>query len=63
MTSDDSMEWIKGIFIWVVAIATIVGYILNIFQLFNNDYNQMDTITKVVGVFIVPLGAILGFVG
>lgn len=46
-------------------IVTIVGYVLNIVQLikYTDDYNVVYIIVKVAGIFLVPVGAILGYCG
>lgn len=43
----------------------IVGWFMNIVQIVNADFSTITglLVVKLVGIFIAPLGAILGFIG
>lgn len=44
-------------------IAVIVGWIINIVQLFSTSFEPLTAVAvlRVVGVFVPPLGAIMGY--
>jgi len=46
--------------IWALA---IVGWVLNIVQLINDTYLLNMFVLKIVGIFVAPLGAVLGYIG
>ena len=47
-----------------VALAMIVGgYIMNIVQLVQNHYSDGMVAVKAVGIFIAPLGVVMGWIG
>ena len=52
------------VFLWIaLVIAGVVGWVLNIVDLFGSQIFPLtgETILRIVGIFIVPLGAILGY--
>ena len=56
-------EFLSGI-AGFVAIAMIVGgYIMNIVQLVQNHYSDGMVAVKAIGIFIAPLGVIMGWIG
>lgn len=48
----------------VLILALIGGWIANIVKLINSDFANMSglIVMRVIGVFIAPIGAVLGFV-
>ena len=54
-----------AVFVFSIALAAAiaVGWILNIVKLIQTDFVPMTTmlIARVIGIFLVPLGAVLGF--
>lgn len=50
------------ILLWGVG---LVGWIVNIFKLVGCDFSDLgaEVILRIVGIFVAPLGSILGFVG
>ena len=52
-----------GILIFGLIITGMIGWVLNIIKLLNSDFipSGLD-ILRVVGIFIAPLGAIIGFI-
>jgi hypothetical protein len=63
MTLKNLMEWFSALLMIIALMVFVIGYILNIVQLLSNSYDQVATIIKVVGIFVMPLGAIAGLVG
>jgi hypothetical protein len=55
------MELAFSIIFIVVVIAAVLGYIANIVKLFSQLQVDGKTIARACGVFIFPLGAILGW--
>lgn len=57
------MKFVFGILALTLGIATLWGWILNIVELINMDFMAHIGlgITRVIGIFMAPLGAILGF--
>ena len=46
----------------IVWTAAIVGWVMNLVNLFGDDYDtKLMIIGRVIGVFFMPLGAVLGF--
>ena len=56
-------DWFGGIASMVALIALVGGYIMNIVQLVQNDYSQGMLMVKAVGIFIAPLGIVMGWIG
>ncbi|AJK27191.1 hypothetical protein BRC2024_KCUCJSVR_CDS_0096 [Acinetobacter phage vB_AbaM_KissB] len=48
---------------WIVVALVLIGWVLNIAQIIKMSAVTGLTIVKVIGVFIAPLGAILGWIG
>lgn len=48
------------LFILLLTPAAIIGWVSNIVALFNLDAFSGEIILRVVGIFLAPLGAILG---
>jgi len=46
--------------LWAIV---LVGWVLNIIQLVNNTYAVTMFVLKIVGIFVAPLGAVLGYIG
>jgi hypothetical protein len=59
------MRVIGGLAIIAAVIAAIVGWVLNIVQLFGMaDGGITGTfVLKAIGIFVAPLGAVLGWIG
>lgn len=53
----------KAIFLLLVALAWIIGWGLNIYKLVTEDFLPLTgmVVGRVIGVFLAPLGAILGW--
>jgi uncharacterized membrane protein len=49
------------LFILLLTLAAVIGWVSNIFTLFNLDTFSGEMILRVVGIFLAPLGAVLGF--
>ncbi len=56
------MEFITALIILAIFVVAVVGYIMNIVKLVTSKEITGKTLARVVGVFVFPLGAILGFV-
>jgi hypothetical protein len=56
---------IVGVLIIVCFIASVIGYVNNIIILFSGNIGLQDitlvTILRVIGIFVAPLGGILGW--
>ena len=61
---DYSMKDILG-FIGAIAFFGIVayGYIMNLVQLFQNNYSDGMVVLKVIGGLVPPIGVIMGYIG
>lgn len=53
----------KGIFLLLVVLAILGGWALNIYKLVTEDFLPLTgmVVGRVIGIFIAPLGAILGW--
>ena len=47
--------------ILLLTLAAGIGWVSNIFTLFNLDTFSGEMVLRVVGIFLAPIGAILGF--
>ena len=46
----------------IVWTAAVVGWVMNLVKLFGDDYDtKLMFLGRVIGVFFMPLGAVLGF--
>jgi len=57
------MKAIGIITVFAVWAFAVVGWVLNIVQLVNNTYLLNMFVLKIVGIFVAPLGAVLGYIG
>lgn len=53
---------IGGLLAIAVVVAGFVGWILNIGALVHSDHLSGMVIARAIGVFVAPLGAVLGFI-
>lgn len=44
-------------------IGSVLGWILNIYQIVVNDYSLGYLALKLIGIIFVPVGTVLGYVG
>jgi len=51
-----------AIVVWAFVILTLVGWVMNIFDLVGTqlDVITIELVLRIVGIFVVPLGAIMG---
>jgi type III secretory pathway component EscS len=49
------------LFILLLTLAAVTGWISNIITLFSLDTFSGEMVLRVVGIFLAPLGAVLGF--
>ena len=56
-------DWFGGIAAVAVGVAFIGGYVMNIVQLVQGSYDGGLLVVKVAGIFVAPLGVIMGWVG
>jgi len=54
---NDELEWIG----FVLIIFGAVGWIMNIFAVAQSDVVNGMVILRVIGIFMAPLGAVLGY--
>lgn len=50
--------------IWlVIVVAAVYGWVMNIIQLYHSSFNDItgQLILRVVGIFVAPLGAVMGY--
>lgn len=42
----------------------IIGWVMNIIQVFNANFNEIngELVLRVIGVFIAPIGAVMGYI-
>jgi hypothetical protein len=52
-----------GIFVLVVWLLGVIGWIMNLITIANSSFDVITgmLVLRVVGVFVAPLGAILGY--
>jgi hypothetical protein len=50
-----------SLFILLLILAAVIGWVANIVALFYLDTFGGEMVLRVVGIFLAPLGAILGF--
>jgi hypothetical protein len=54
----------KILIVLAIAILPLIGWILNIVKIISCDWAiSAEEVLRVVGIFVAPLGAVLGFVG
>lgn len=54
--------WVIGISYLLILLAILVGWVLNIVNIFKSDFDLDGVlILQVVGIFIAPLGAVMGY--
>ncbi len=63
MISNDSVGLVVILAVLSLGVVALGGWVLNIVQLFGFDSVTPMFIVKIVGVFVAPIGAILGIVG
>lgn len=54
------------ILVWLcMIVGSVMGYVMNIFKLVGCDFAPIgaEEALRIVGIFLAPLGAILGFFG
>ena len=56
------MEFITALIILAIFLLAVIGYIMNIVKLVRSTEMTGKTIARGIGVFVFPLGAILGYV-
>lgn len=57
-----TVDWIIGISYLLILLAILVGWVLNIVNIFKSDFDLDGVlILQVVGIFIAPLGAVMGY--
>lgn len=59
------MKDITTVLFWLTVILVIVGgWITNIVKIFGSDFDPLtgEVIVRVIGVFLFPVGAIMGFI-
>lgn len=51
------------LFLLALVLVAVGGWVANIVKLFGSDFSPLtgEVVLRVVGVFVAPLGAILGF--
>lgn len=58
---------VKAFIAWIIsAILIIVGYIGNVYQVVHSELHMEEStylVVKIVGMFLPPLGSILGWIG
>lgn len=47
----------------IVVLFTAIGWVSNIYQIVSGSYALEYLIVKIIGIFLPPLGAVLGYVG
>lgn len=48
---------------WIVVILVLIGWILNLAQIVKMSALTGLMVVKIIGVFIAPLGALMGWIG
>ena len=51
------------IFIFVLWLALVIGYVMNIIKLVNNDFEEpyKAEVIRTIGVFTGPVGSVIGY--
>lgn len=64
MSRNKDMSLAGALFWLALGISIIVGWGMNIYQLVTSHDNGLTAkfVLKVVGIFVVPLGSLLGFI-
>ena len=57
----NNSEAFGGIIYFVLYIAGFAGWCMNVLNAFSGDYEGSAQILQVVGIFVPPLGAVLGW--
>jgi hypothetical protein len=47
--------------IFAIAVAAFIGWVMNIIDLLTNSYTFIQTIIRIIGIFVAPIGAIAGY--
>lgn len=61
MNDNDSMDFVAAIVFLVVALLGLIGWVMNIVKLVTADVFAGMEIARVAGIFVAPLGAVLGW--
>lgn len=50
---------------FVVMVAGIIGWVLNLVKIFGSDFSDITglLVLRIIGAFVAPLGAVLGYIG
>jgi hypothetical protein len=64
MRDDDVGKALAGVVVIVLAIAAVYGWVMNIVAIAHSEFIPLTglLVLRVVGIFIGPLGAVLGWV-
>ncbi len=54
-------DWFLVLFFGVLSVVPLAGYALNIFKLVSNNETIGFVVARACGVFMPPLGVVLGF--
>lgn len=63
MRSIEKVELTVALLYVIIWVLGVIGWVANIYQLITGFYGTGYLVVKVVGVFLAPLGAVLGYVG
>lgn len=58
---NDTPSLILVVLMLAVMVAAIAGWVMNIFKLMDADGITVETIVRVIGIFLAPLGGIVGW--
>jgi hypothetical protein len=62
MKRQNLFTWLGAIYL-IVGLAGVVGWVMNIVDIANSDFDNITgmLVIRVIGVFVPPLGAVLGY--
>jgi hypothetical protein len=62
---DSGAKWtIGGLVVWLVIVVALgIGWIENIIKIAHSDFGSLSgvLVLRIVGIFVVPLGSIMGY--
>lgn len=63
MVNPAKVGWAFFAAVWAIILALMIGWVMNIFKLWNSDLTVItgETVLRVVSIFVAPLGGVIGW--
>lgn len=62
-SSSFDFGWVGGVIAFFIFGLFVAGWVMNIIEIFGSDFSQITgmLVIRVIGVFLAPIGAIVGW--